>query len=522
MFRLVFLVLFTLQSVHFSESAVNNNTILRLIETALPYIKFWRVQAFNPEQCVPELGCFRKNNDFYHPFWRPLSVVPEKREVIDTRFTLFTVDNLETPQNISANPESIIKSHYQPHWRTVFVIHGFYFDNFFGQYQQNAFKQLKEALFSEEKINMIFTDWGRGASTWYLQATANARIVGAEIALLANTLIEKFAAKPETMYIIGHSLGAHIAGYAGARIKNLGRITGLDPAKPYFDGMPLETRLDPTDAAFVDVIHTNSPTLIQPFGFGSRNIMGDIDYYPNNGNTQPGCIREKVEALTRIEFAYGLRKVSVCNHARSVWFLTESLRNKKCRMFAFRCSSDRMFRKGQCWKCGPKMDQCRVMGGYYPTGGSKLANFEGYYLLTNSEPPFCVHQYRVELIIDEPHECCRRNMLAFSVEMSDGSVQVTGKLGGTTLLQSDRSIAFIAIGIHEIKSVKTMHLQWSRITDKFGLNFDSSGNCTLVVDRVSVTPMNMWSDKLKEKLTIHYMKNKFHLPASHRYTLSFD
>ena len=46
------------------------------------------------------------------------------------------MDNFDIPQNISTNPESISKSNYQPHWRTVFVIHGFYFDNFFGQYQQ--------------------------------------------------------------------------------------------------------------------------------------------------------------------------------------------------------------------------------------------------------------------------------------------------------------------------------------------------------------------------------------------------
>jgi len=28
-------------------------------------------------------------------------------------------------------------------------------------------------------------------------------------------------------HIIGHSLGGHIAGYAGERIENLGRITGM-------------------------------------------------------------------------------------------------------------------------------------------------------------------------------------------------------------------------------------------------------------------------------------------------------
>ena len=33
-------------------------------------------------------------------------------------------------------------------------------------------------------------------------------------------------AQPEDMHIIGHSLGSHVAGYAGERLRYLGRITG--------------------------------------------------------------------------------------------------------------------------------------------------------------------------------------------------------------------------------------------------------------------------------------------------------
>jgi hypothetical protein len=38
--------------------------------------------------------------------------------------------------------------------------------------------------------------------------------------------------------------------------------TGLDPADPLFSGKPLDRRLDPSDATFIDVIHTDASPFI--------------------------------------------------------------------------------------------------------------------------------------------------------------------------------------------------------------------------------------------------------------------
>ena len=74
-------------------------------------------------------------------------------------------------------------------------------------------------------------------------------------------------AKVQDFHIVGHSLGAHIGGYAGEKLISLnqgklGRITALDPAQPLFQDMPEFVRLDPGDADFVDVIHTDAKSIL--------------------------------------------------------------------------------------------------------------------------------------------------------------------------------------------------------------------------------------------------------------------
>ena len=62
---------------------------------------------------------------------------------------------------------------------------------------------------------------------------------------------------PSSFHLIGFSLGAHVAGFAGERVQGLGRITGLDPAGPNYLYTSPAARLDPTDAKIVDVYHTD-------------------------------------------------------------------------------------------------------------------------------------------------------------------------------------------------------------------------------------------------------------------------
>ena len=66
-----------------------------------------------------------------------------------------------------------------------------------------------------------------------------------------------------------------------------GRITGLDPAGPAFQYTDPLVRLDPSDAIFVDAIHSDAAVDFIS-GFGMEQPVGHVDFYPNGGQNQPG------------------------------------------------------------------------------------------------------------------------------------------------------------------------------------------------------------------------------------------
>jgi pancreatic triacylglycerol lipase len=70
------------------------------------------------------------------------------------------------------------------------------------------------------------TDWSKGNGFPYEKASSNSQVVGAEVALFINYLIEEHGAKATDFHVIGHSLGGQTAGYVGERVVGLGRITG--------------------------------------------------------------------------------------------------------------------------------------------------------------------------------------------------------------------------------------------------------------------------------------------------------
>ena len=62
-------------------------------------------------------------------------------------------------------------------------------------------------------------------------------------------------------------------------------MPGLDPAGPLFEQTTEEVRIDKSDAAFVDIIHTNGGNEDRGF-LGINAAVGHADFFPNGGRQQ--------------------------------------------------------------------------------------------------------------------------------------------------------------------------------------------------------------------------------------------
>lgn len=141
----------------------------------------------------------------------------------------------------------------------------------------------------QEDVNIISIDWAPGASSNYLKATANSRLAGAQVHRFLRFLVNKGHLNLDELRVVGHSIGAHVAGYAGQLLDGqIGHITALDAADAYFAGTDPIVRLDPTDARHVHSIHTDGNTALR-IGMGILSPVGHVNVYPNGGKGQPGC-----------------------------------------------------------------------------------------------------------------------------------------------------------------------------------------------------------------------------------------
>jgi len=236
--------------------------------------------------------------------------------------------------------------------KVVWIIHGYYSDST-AQWLHDMKNNIQLHDNRHGKVAVILVDWGDfwfNIIDWvgpYIESAQDTQYVGYGLAIIADAIKKGFKRKIY-FHCIGHSLGAHICGFAGKQLKRLShdkikfdRITGLDPAGPIFcepfhdafsphhDFGPPEGsqncidskyRLSDKDADIVDIIHTDGQQYMdgQP-QFGTMKPLGTVDFYagktPLFGFEQPGCEGG--------DMFYG-----GCSHTKSYQYFTRSVINE--------------------------------------------------------------------------------------------------------------------------------------------------------------------------------------------------
>ena len=178
---------------------------------------------------------------------------------------LYTRENKGNPAQVPLDiaVDRLKSAGYDSKKKAYFLFHGFNGNGL------DYAKVIAPKILLKEDSNVFSIDWSILADApTYLTAVSNCWRVGRFLGDYTHKLSNKTELNSKNIHAIGYSLGAHAAGYLGKRYfkmtgKKVGRITGLDPAKPVLDTWFEKDRLNKNDAEFVDVIHVNSGTMME-------------------------------------------------------------------------------------------------------------------------------------------------------------------------------------------------------------------------------------------------------------------
>ncbi|XP_055541431.1 lipase member H-like isoform X2 [Wyeomyia smithii] len=216
---------------------------------------------------------------------------------------------------------------YNPSLPTKFVIHGWR-----NSISSPVCQTIKDAYLQRQDMNLFVVDWSPLAQdTFYFKSAAATRDVGRHVGAFIDRMVVEQLTNLDSVHIIGHSLGAHTSGFAGSFVRSgrVARVTGLDPALPGFHDQQPDKLLDPSDARFVDVIHTCAGML------GHDKNLGHVDFWPNGGRAnQPGC--------------GGMNDFTgACSHGRSYEYYVESVYTRNA-FLAYPCRDMNDFNRNNC------------------------------------------------------------------------------------------------------------------------------------------------------------------------------
>lgn len=380
---------------------------------------------------------------------------------IQTKFNLQCSANTDGKDCviIAGVEESLAKCSFNVTSKTFIIVHGWTTTGLMESWIDDMVTALRK---QEAHANVIVINWLERAHQLYTTAVNNSEIVGKEVALLIDWLQQVTDLPLEKLHLIGYSLGAHVAGFAGkAALNKIGRITGLDPAGPMFEGVDPDKRLSPDDADFVDVLHT--------FAFGTLGVsigieqpIGHIDVYPNGGSFQPGCgLHNVINAIAN----GNLGNVVYCEHERSVHLFVDSILNQDKQSLMYRCPDTKTFEKGMCLSC--RRNRCNKLG--YNVNKIRSKRNNKMYLKTRADMPFKVFHYQLKMHLfstegtQGTNPKLHVNLYGTEADSKKTSIEMPEQV------MANRTNSFLVYLEEDIGSLRKIKLSWEKSTSSWSM-----------------------------------------------------
>ncbi|KAL6090671.1 hypothetical protein STEG23_023455, partial [Scotinomys teguina] len=317
-------------------------------------------------------------------------------------------DNLNCAEPLFESNNSL-NVHFNLSKKTVWIIHGY---RPLGSTPAWLTKFTKTVL-KHEDVNLIVVDWNQGATTFiYSRAVKNTRIVAEHLS--------------------------------------------LDPAGPKFSGKPASSRLDYTDAQFVDVIHTDSN------GLGILEPLGHIDFYPNGGRNQPGCPTTLFSGVNYVK----------CDHQRAVHLFIAAF-ERNCHFISFPCRSHIDFENGLCVDCENLYgDTCPRLGNQALLWKEGLKKrMEGWplrttaFLDTSGRNPFCAYYFILRIVA--LNETMRNGSISLSLFNNFKEFEYPKLYMRRKPFENLQEVRILAQFIGDIATISCIYVTYSQSSDSY-------------------------------------------------------
>uniref|UniRef100_UPI00358ECA40 lipoprotein lipase-like n=1 Tax=Myxine glutinosa TaxID=7769 RepID=UPI00358ECA40 len=317
----------------------------------------------------------------------------EKASTENTKFFLRLRNDAEADGcTFTKDAASITLCSFNVTAKTFMIVHGWSMSGLLEMWVSRLVDALHR---KDEHSNVIVVDWLPLAQQHYPIAVANTPRVGKDIASLIESLHKNFHYPLRRIHLLGYSLGAHVSGYAGSYLNSIGkigRITGMDPAGPGFEGKAESERLSMDDADFVDAVHTFTRGSLG-LSIGIQQPVAHTDFYPNDGHFQPGCDLSNAYRNVATRGIFGITDTVKCEHERSIHLFIGSLLHESEASLAFQCSDHARFDRGVCLSC--TKNRCNRLG--YDVARVRTKRSNKLFLRTSAKMPFRVFHYQLKM-----------------------------------------------------------------------------------------------------------------------------